>query len=158
MSRQWSELTTKQRTEAIIHFCRPGASRGDIVYQLSIGGITGQTRNAIIGHLSRNAVKGFSGDQRPKHKRPKRKPKAKKTFASIEKVKKSTEAPHVPVNSIGRPLIELTECECHYPLWASNTPLDQKLYCGVAIPFGSKYCAGHRCAVYASKEESGDSG
>jgi GcrA cell cycle regulator len=104
-----------------------------------MGALYGRTRNSVIGKLNR------LGLTRPRIKRTPRPAGAVGLSRAARMVAQraielpaAIEPPPEPAGLVGKPLVELADGECRYPL-----PVEPVMFCSAPALAGSTWCAFH---------------
>jgi len=156
----WADLNTTGKIEAIQTYCVNGSAASECVRALTANGITGMTRNAVIGHVLRNMrdtwrfgkVGGNQKSSKPKKSHPgpqaikdAKAARAKRNGSTAKARLPRAAMPKVSVLDLSHkvPFIEVQSGQCRYPLWEGGEPIEQKFYCGAGVQDGSSYCGFH---------------
>jgi len=157
----WSTLTADKKSMAIQKHCENGTSATACVHALKANGITGMTRDAVIGHVGRN-MKGqwrfggiftnkANGVTRADTAKVKRKRGGNNAIgyrAKAKPVRKPIPPAEPVLNSKPVSILMVEAHHCRFPLWNEETQTT-KFYCGADKQSGSSYCDYHHSWCHA---------
>lgn len=149
---EWSSLTLEGKSHVIRTYCTKGSSAGQVVKSLADGGVTGATRNAVIGYVQRSMKDDWKFGAPNRQARIKlekvKKPVQKSNFLPEYLIKKPTTKPQSPKKKAALDLsnqvhfLDADNSQCKYALWGNDDDLDHKFYCGAPKVRGI-YCEYH---------------